>query len=50
MGSEYATQMEAVMAVPVVLGIWGAGIVFGFLGGLLGSSVLRKHFRKAGLA
>ncbi|MGC4152966.1 MAG: MptD family putative ECF transporter S component [Propionicimonas sp.] len=50
MGSDYATQMEAVMAVPVVLGVWAAGIVFGFLGGLLGSSVLRKHFRKAGLA
>lgn len=50
MGSDYASQMDAVMTAPIVLGVWGAGIVFGFLGGLLGSAVLRKHFVKAGLA
>ena len=50
MSSDYAEQMQAVLAPPVILGIWGAGIVFGFLGGLLGSAVLRKHFVKAGLA
>ena len=50
MGSEYAAQMDTVMSAPVILGLWGAGIVFGFLGGLLGSAVLRKHFVQAGLA
>lgn len=50
MGSEYVTQMDALLAPPVVLGVWLAGIVFGFLGGLLGSAVLRKHFVRAGLA
>jgi len=50
MGSEYAAQMDAVLAPPVILGVWAAGIVFGFLGGLLGSAVLRKHFVRAGLA
>lgn len=50
MGSDYAEQMEVVLTGPIVLGVWGAGIVFGFLGGLLGAAVLRKHFVKAGLA
>lgn len=50
MGGEYVAQMEVLLTGPVVLGVWGAGIVFGFLGGLLGSAVLRKHFVKAGLA
>ncbi|RCS61257.1 MptD family putative ECF transporter S component [Microbacterium sp. JB110] len=50
MGSEYAAQMDALLSAPVILGVWAAGIVFGFLGGLLGSAVLRKHFVKAGLA
>ncbi|MGO2746894.1 MptD family putative ECF transporter S component [Microbacterium sp.] len=50
MGSGYAEQMASVLTGPVVLGVWVAGIVFGFLGGLLGAAVLRKHFVKAGLA
>ncbi|ALJ19787.1 MptD family putative ECF transporter S component [Microbacterium sp. No. 7] len=50
MGSDYVEQMDAVLAAPVVLGVWAAGIVFGFLGGLLGAAVLRKHFTRAGLA
>ncbi len=50
MGSDYVEQMDVLLAPPVVLGVWIAGIVFGFLGGLLGSVVLRKHFVRAGLA
>lgn len=50
MGSEYASQMDDVLAVPVIIGVWIAGIVFGFLGGILCSAVLRKHFERAGLA
>lgn len=50
MGSDYVEQMDATLTVPIILGVWGAGIVFGFLGGLLGSAVLRKHFVRAGLA
>lgn len=50
MGSDYATEMGEILTAPVVLGTWGACIFFGFLGGLLGAAVLRKHFAKAGLA
>ncbi|TSI14508.1 MptD family putative ECF transporter S component [Brevibacterium aurantiacum] len=50
MGSDYIAQMDALLSAPVILGVWGAGVVFGFLGGLVGAAVLRKHFVKAGLA
>jgi len=50
MGSDYIAHMDALLSVPVILGLWAAGVVFGFLGGLLGSVVLRKHFVRAGLA
>jgi energy-coupling factor transport system substrate-specific component len=50
MGGDYAAQMASLLSVPVVLGVWAVGNVFGLLGGILGSAVLRKHFVKAGLA
>ena len=50
MGAEYAAAYAQVVSTPAVLIMWVVTIVCGFLGGLLGSAALRKHFRKAGLA
>ncbi|WP_297080889.1 MptD family putative ECF transporter S component [uncultured Demequina sp.] len=50
LGSDYVEQMDALLSAPVVLMLWFACIVCGFLGGLLGTAVLRKHFVRAGLA
>lgn len=49
-GARYVAEMHEVLTVPIVLATWAAGIACAFLGGLLGTSVLRKHFRRAGLA
>ncbi|RCS61258.1 MptD family putative ECF transporter S component [Microbacterium sp. JB110] len=50
MGEEYVTGADALTTLPV-LGVLAIGVaVAGFLGGLLGSAVLRKHFVRAGLA
>lgn len=50
MGEEYVEAFDATVTVPAVLGLAAASVVCGFLGALLGSVLLRKHFRKAGLA
>jgi energy-coupling factor transport system substrate-specific component len=50
MGSAYMTQFADTVTVPAVLIMVAASIVCGFLGALLGTATLRKHFRKAGLA
>lgn len=50
MGDEYVNASDALLSVPV-LGVMALAIlVAGFLGGVLGSAVLRKHFVRAGLA
>lgn len=50
MGDEYVNAAGALLTGPV-LGMMALVIlVAGFLGGLLGSAVLRKHFVRAGLA
>ncbi|MGO2746893.1 MptD family putative ECF transporter S component [Microbacterium sp.] len=50
MGEEYVAAADAFTTLPV-LGVLAVAIaVAGFLGGLLGSAVLRKHFVRAGLA
>ncbi len=50
MGSDYVNAADALLTLPV-LGIVALVIVItGFLGGLLGSALLRKHFVRAGLA
>ncbi|MGO2745367.1 MptD family putative ECF transporter S component [Microbacterium sp.] len=50
MGEEYVTGADALTTLPM-LGVLAIGVaVAGFLGGLLGSAVLRKHFVRAGLA
>lgn len=50
MGSEYVHAADALFTLPV-LGIVALLIlVSGFLGGLLGAALLRKHFVRAGLA
>lgn len=50
MGAEYVAAFNAVVSDGAVLGMWVATLVCGFLGALLGTALLRKHFRKAGLA
>lgn len=50
MGDTYLTAAKALLTGPV-LSVLALGIlVAGFLGGLLGSAILRKHFVRAGLA
>ncbi len=50
MGEEYVAGADALTTLPV-LGVLALAIaVAGFLGGLVGSAVLRKHFVRAGLA
>ncbi|SJM43996.1 Substrate-specific component BL0695 of predicted ECF transporter [Frigoribacterium sp. JB110] len=50
MGDEYVAGADALTTLPV-LGVLAVAVaVAGFLGGLLGSAVLRKHFVRAGLA
>ncbi|MFT4296163.1 MAG: MptD family putative ECF transporter S component [Micropruina sp.] len=50
MGTEYVQAADALLS-PEVIGSLAAAIaVAGFLGALLGSALLRKHFVRAGLA
>lgn len=50
MGQAYIEQMNDLLS-PSVLGVFSAStLLFGLLGGWLGSRMLRKHFEKAGLA
>ena len=50
MGDAYVTDADALTTLPV-LGVLAFAIaIAGFLGGLLGSAVLRRHFVRAGLA
>lgn len=50
MGEAYAAEFTNVVTVPIILLMGLVTIVCGLLGGLLGAALLRKHFRKAGLA
>jgi energy-coupling factor transport system substrate-specific component len=50
MGADYMAAFADVVTVPAVLVMVAATIVCGFLGALLGTAVLRKHFVRAGLA
>lgn len=50
MGQAYTEQMQALLSPGVLLAFCASTVVFGFLGGLLGARLLRKHFEKAGLA
>lgn len=50
MGADYVAQFDATVSVPLVLIIVGLSLVGGLLGGLLGAAMVRKHFRKGGLA
>lgn len=50
MGGDYTQAFEQIVSAPAVLAMVVAGVVCGFLGALLGTKLLRKHFRKAGLA
>jgi len=50
MGADYMAAFDQVVTVPAVLVMVLVTVICGFLGGLLGTAVLRKHFRAAGLA
>lgn len=50
MGADYIAAFDQTVSAPAILGMWLGTILCGFLGALLGTSMLRKHFRRAGLA
>lgn len=50
MGDDYVTAADALLSGPVLWLVALTVLVAGFLGGLLGSTILRKHFVRAGLA
>lgn len=50
MGADYINVAKTLMTGPVLGLAVGVILVAGFLGGLLGSAILRKHFVRAGLA
>lgn len=50
MGPEYVAAFDQLFSLTVVWIYNVSTLVFGFLGGLLGSAILRKHFVRAGLA
>lgn len=50
MGEAYIRDFSQIVSAPTLLIAVAATLVCGFLGGLLGTALLRKHFRKAGLA
>ncbi|SJM61061.1 MptD family putative ECF transporter S component [Gulosibacter sp. 10] len=50
MGAEYVAAFNETVTVPAVLGMVVLTVLCGFLGALLGTRLLRKHFARAGLA
>lgn len=50
MGEEYVTAADRLLTLPVIGLLALAILIAGFVGGLLGSAILRKHFVRAGLA
>lgn len=50
MGPDYVEKMAALLSPAVLTGFCVSTVVFGFLGGLVGLRLLRKHFTRAGLA
>lgn len=50
MGSSYVRAADALLTVPVLALVALAILVAGFLGALLGSTLVRRHFVRAGLA
>ncbi|WP_129657564.1 MptD family putative ECF transporter S component [Rothia uropygialis] len=49
MGQGYVAASDTLLAAPVVASVAGVVLLASFLGGLLGSVILRKHFVRAGL-
>ncbi len=50
MGEAYMREFQQVVTIPAVSATVVATLVCGFLGALLGTALLRKHFVRAGLA
>lgn len=50
MGEAYVQDFAEIVTVPTLSIMTVATLICGFLGALLGTALLRKHFRKAGLA
>ena len=49
MGADYAAKMAQVVTIPILLGFFVVMLIVGWLAGLLGTRVARKHFERAGL-
>lgn len=49
-GEEYITTLNSLMPMWLCPVLLVASLVFGILGGILGKSLLKKHFKKAGIA
>ncbi len=49
-GEEYITTLNSLMPMWLCPVLLIASLVFGILGGILGKSLLKKHFKKAGIA
>lgn len=50
MGEDYTRAFEQIVSAPAILAMVAATVVCGFLGAILGTKLLHKHFRRAGLA
>lgn len=50
MGEEYVAASDTLLSAPVVSSVAGVLLMASFVGALLGSAILRKHFVRAGLA
>ena len=49
MGAEYAAKMAQVVTIPILLGFFVVMLIVGWIAGLMGTRIARKHFERAGL-
>lgn len=49
LSQEYVDGLIRMTSVPMLIVIIAVGLVCGYLGGLLGQKMMKKHFVKAGL-
>ena len=49
MDADYAAKMAQVVTIPILLGFFVVMLIGGWIAGLMGTRVARKHFERAGL-